>query len=262
MSHFLALPLEIRVMIYKYCLVVGKVFPYTLSEHHYMYISKTRQAASGCDVPEVAILRACRTIYQEAEPILYQENVFALPNGALTGKFFEVSLNTDARRAWVTSVEIRLDPLDLTKKEREMVRDDPSLRCSEDWLYPRGRDNSNFTDFINNTHDGYAKNLRNIVWPRMVAPLLNFLRLEKLVLDVYSFHCIRGCCNGIDEAMQALSNGFVLGAPKELEIRGDGADEWHERLTAAWTLREKEHSDNVHTSTSKLDGPSDEGGTQ
>lgn len=80
-----------------------------------------KQDTLGYDAPEVSILRACKSTYQEAEPILYQKNTFVLPIGRLTAQYFEVSLNTNARRAWVTSVEIGLDSPDMTFKERGTV---------------------------------------------------------------------------------------------------------------------------------------------
>lgn len=56
MALFLMLPLEIWIMIYKYCLVVGKVFPYTLSEPNdepdYTF-KDTKRVSLGYEVPEV-----------------------------------------------------------------------------------------------------------------------------------------------------------------------------------------------------------------
>lgn len=213
-------------MIYKYCLVVSKVFPYTLNEtynaiHHWYGPNTTKRDALGYEPPEVSILRACRSIYQEAEPILYQNNTFVLPIGRLTAQFFEVSLNTDTRRAWVTSVQIGLEPQDMTLKHREKVLDERIFIARQDLLYPSAWD---LRDFADKLHDAYTAHLRTVLWPQKVAPLLMFLRLEKLVIDTEHCRCIQGCCTMIFQAQSVLysafRNGFIHGTPEDLGFRG------------------------------------------
>ena len=69
MFNFHALPIEIRLMIYEECLVVGTIYPYSLSD-----TDETAQESIGCDLPAVALLQVLKTIRSEAEPVLYHRN--------------------------------------------------------------------------------------------------------------------------------------------------------------------------------------------
>ena len=104
MTTFLDLPLEIRRMVFGYCLAVGKVFPYTVSEIYEEYGNDfgdepTNQELSDCEHPCVALLSVCRRVRLEAEPILYQRNTIVLPASDLTARFFKRCLHNDTRRA-------------------------------------------------------------------------------------------------------------------------------------------------------------------
>lgn len=85
MRDFLKLPPEIRLQIYHDCLVVGEVYLYRISYDG--------------NPPAAALLRTCRTIHSEAEPILYQQNTFILKGEEMIQRFFVDSLHDDTRRA-------------------------------------------------------------------------------------------------------------------------------------------------------------------
>ena len=67
--RFLDLPPEIRNMIYEELLIVGKVF--------YGYYSPNR---SGYRSPQLTLLRVCKQIHAEAEPLFLSKNLFNLPS--------------------------------------------------------------------------------------------------------------------------------------------------------------------------------------
>ncbi|KAL8871609.1 MAG: hypothetical protein Q9174_002599 [Haloplaca sp. 1 TL-2023] len=72
---FLSLPLEIRNMIYRELLVSGTAIK---KPHKLVWNKKSIMVSSLHPVKDIdsAILRACRTIYDEALPVLYGKNTF------------------------------------------------------------------------------------------------------------------------------------------------------------------------------------------
>ena len=71
MTSLLDLPLELRVQIYKYCLVVGRVYPYASKD--------LIQSLGGKFVrPATQLLRVSTQIRHEARSLLYGQNTFVL----------------------------------------------------------------------------------------------------------------------------------------------------------------------------------------
>jgi hypothetical protein len=68
MTHFFALPREIREMIYEYCLVVERVFPLfsSLSLEAYDFEDSPEN-----QIPNIPLLRVSKQVAHEAEKILY-----------------------------------------------------------------------------------------------------------------------------------------------------------------------------------------------
>ena len=141
MPTFLDLALEIRQMIYSYCLVVSKNFPYTVTETYNEYEHDfddglTNQELSDCQDPFDALLSVCRRVRLEAEPTLYQRNTIVLPASDLTARFFKRCFYNDACRAWVKSVDISLDASDMSRSDREAVLDEELAFVRDDILFP------------------------------------------------------------------------------------------------------------------------------
>lgn len=75
--RFMDLPVELRVMIYEEVLVVGKVF-FTPDKHD-LENGKRCSDYKLFRKPELQLLRVCKQIQSEAEPIYASKNLFVLP---------------------------------------------------------------------------------------------------------------------------------------------------------------------------------------
>lgn len=261
----MSLPPEVRQLVYAECLVVGKAFPYTVSERYHEYDNDdddedTSLELSGCEVPSVALLRVCKTIHAEAEPMLYQRNTFVLPACDLTRLFFTRSLHNDVRKSWVKSVELKFVAADLTKEDREIVLDAQIALARNDLLFPEKclHDSEAETEtetvitLTRDLHEAYSKRLGNVAWPRKASYVLDHLALREIKLRFGLSECNEGCCLLQDTAIWAMKRGFAEGMPVDVIIRGLGkAREPYRKVMAKWTsMRRLE--DNPYNWTSGL----------
>ena len=224
MFEFFGLPLEVRRMVYAECLVVGKVYPYTLAESYDEYECDfdddlTARELAGKEAPEVTLLRVCKDIHLEAEAMLYQRNTFMLPVSDLTARFFKRSLHNDTRRAMIKSVRLFLGPADLTRDDREVVLDEVLEYQRDEMLFPE-KAYSWSDDLSQELHDAYKHRLGTIVWPRKASFILGHLQLDKLVIDLVDAKCIEGCCFMRALGVQAFQPGFAKAMPKRIEVLG------------------------------------------
>ena len=242
MFDLFQLPLEVRQMIYADCPVVGKVFPYNLAESYDEYECDydddlTARELAGYEAPEVALLRVCKTIHLEAEPLLYKYNTFVLPPSDLTTRFFKRSLHNDFRRAWIKSVVLSFDASDLTRDDREIILDERLKEVRDDMLFPEisGAWELNFKESV---HETFMARLADCVWPTKARFVLDFLRCEKLVIDFRNSKCVEGCCIQRIDAIRALHHGFAHGMPEVISLRGvPAAAEPIVDLIQNWTCR-------------------------
>lgn len=136
MVHFYDLPPEIRQMIYEECLIVGEIYPYSLSDA-YPGDAQTAQEKSGCDLPNLALLQVSKAIRLEAEPATYKRNHVHLGRTESSQRFFEQCLNTPERKLWLKSVTVRLDYDDLPRADRGDIRNTELLVPQGDILFHR-----------------------------------------------------------------------------------------------------------------------------
>ena len=185
-------------MVYEFCLVVGRVTPHW-------------QIEDGEENPYVTLLRLSKAIYDEAEPILYRNTFAFLILGPLE-RLFVKSLPTSTPRLLLKNVEISLQGSDLASED---------VNTALMWLSapphllspPRNAFN------INNMRHLLVKAcLRNVSWQRKVSPLLQTLKLDRLVLDLRNCNCWGGCCSLHVSAIVAFEKSFFLGAPKALQL--------------------------------------------
>ncbi|KAK0507862.1 hypothetical protein JMJ35_009751 [Cladonia borealis] len=258
--RFMSLPPEVRRLVYVECLVVGKVFPYTVSERCHEYDNleddeDTELELSGCKVPNVALLQVCKRIREEAEPMLYQQNIVVLPVCDLTRLFFKRSLHNDIRKSWVQSVELEFLAADLTRKDREVVLDEQIALAKDDLLFPEMRADR---DFSNDLHEAYIDRLAQVVWPRKASYVLDNLALRKIHLNFERTTCNEDCCGMRGKAIEAMEAGFAKGMPVKVKLTGlgdasDGLGDAHRvtyrKVMAKWTsMRRQEDNPYDHVS--------------
>ena len=261
--RFMSLPPEVRRLVYAECLVVGKVFPYTVSERYHDYDElddeeDTGLESSGCEVPYVALLQVCKMIREEAEPMLYQQNIVVLPVCDLTRLFFKRSLHNDIRRSWVESVELEFLAADLTRKDRELVLDEQIALAKDDLLFPEMRGGH---DFLHELHRAYNGHLVEVVWPRKASYVLDNLALRKIHLNFVRSACNEDCCVMRGKAIEAMKAGFAKGMPVKVKLTGlgdasDGLGDAHRvtyrKVMAKWTSMRRQE-DNPYDHVSGLD---------
>ncbi|MCJ1287435.1 hypothetical protein MMC26_006786 [Xylographa opegraphella] len=231
MTSFLSLPYEIRRMIYTHALVIDYIRPYFAlqGEKYLCYHSDTmppgRFWQSMADLPDVDLLQTCRQIHAEASPILYAENQILLPILDLTLRFFKRCLHTPERCSWVKSVGLSLESADMYERQREIVfnRHWKELReVMTSALYPgryeyKGLQHE-FQEWGKGLHLAYKRHLTQVIWPRKVAPVLDLLSLDRLLLYLDCPTCHDGCCVLTNSALSSFTPGFAKGVPKSVEF--------------------------------------------
>lgn len=142
MSHFFALPREVRDMIYGYSLLVGKVFPYYTGPKDHRH-----EQAKDFERPSVALLRTSK-VHREAEQVLHAKNTFVMPlyehmeefviglkysatnylgnytedpDYTLHGREEERRRYSRGANDWILSVELSLGSLDLPAEKCKQV---------------------------------------------------------------------------------------------------------------------------------------------
>ncbi len=222
---FFKLPAEVRKVIYDYCLVVDNVYPYLEPHRLELETDAAHLDAYYFDAPNVSLLKTCKRISWEAEHLLYQHNTFVMPTSSLTAKFFANTMTTTVRRSWMKSIEVYLDPSDLDTADRKVV-------CGSQLDWPRQLEqalrldgNAPPASHLLRTcgkelHRANKTYLVEISWPRKMAPILEHLQLDTLVLNIDCSKCEDDCCTLYAGAVMAFHEGFALGMPKDLKIYG------------------------------------------
>lgn len=187
-------------MIYKYCLFVGKVAPYSGSKAKAL-------------LPYVPLLCLCQAVHLEAEPIAY-ENTFIFSSGKAIQKLFDRTHQTPERKLLLKSVEISLQVQDRSKGALEALAyyfSQPSRRANT-----QGAETSSLS-----IHYWMKATQRNKIWPRQVLPILDYLTLDRLVVDLDQSFCLGNCnCKIAAMAVTCFKKGFALRTPKVLKTKG------------------------------------------
>jgi len=222
MTHFFALPREIREMIYEYCLVVDRVFPLfsSLSLEAYDFEDSPEN-----QIPNIPLLRVSKQVAHEAEKILYSRNNFVVPIFEDMEKFFSQYLDTPRRNAlpWIRSVEIALHHYDLSRAERkDILREEyGDLENLATNVYPL--ETADLGDWRDKLHDAFCERLAK-VWRSKISLITINLRLQNLTIDLEDTMRTNQCCWLQDEAVECVIEGFAHGLPSNLGMLGTDWD--------------------------------------
>lgn len=201
-------PPELRIFIYKYCLITGKIYPYLEREleeeevqTYSSHVNTTATPPSPSTIKEnrVALLQVNKTIHVEATPILYQMNTVVLPNARLTARFFNICLNSAKQRRWLKKVELTFCASDMpaSLKSSLIASTSPFQR-----------------------HERLKRHLGHVIWPAKLAAILDHTQLEKLTVHFGESICPMGCCLIDNRALAAFRKGFANGRVPELCLQG------------------------------------------
>lgn len=69
-------------------------------------------------------------------------------------------------------------------------------------------------------HQANKIHLIDISWPRKVAPILQHLQLDTLIINIDCSKYEDDCCTLYADAVMALAEVFALRMPKKLEVFG------------------------------------------
>lgn len=207
------LPLELRRMVYCFCLFVGEVAPYDECHGSESHGFKSHDLES----PYVPLLRTCKAIYLEAEPVIY-ENTFILSDARAVRKLFETTLPTPARKLLLKSLKLCLQINDHRPRD--------CLAPINDLIAHKGVQRR-----VTDTHQTVSEPgcevyfrskavLMGVIWPLQIDPILDCLALNRLVLDLSETFCPFLTCSLEASAIMCFRHGFALQAPKVVEIKG------------------------------------------
>lgn len=188
---FVQLPPEIRNKIYRYCLVVGEVYPRPRHDEDDRFDSRSK-----FERPQTKIFQLCRQIFEEATPIYFAENKFVLSYGQWP--WFRHAITIRARNTSgmaqrnLRSLSISFD-----------LRDGQSLPHA----LQTGSNDDDFEDHLFRRWRGFENSLLR---------LTNLKLLEVSLENCYCAFCRRRLA---DVATSCLMRGIEL-SPARVVLRG------------------------------------------
>ena len=226
---FNKLPAELRRMVYDCCLFVGKVAPY--AENKYAgKVAPYPEDKTTSSLPCVTLLRTCKVVKFEAEPVIY-ENTFILSTFGAIQKLFHQTLPTPTRKLLLKSAEVSLSFGDYTDNDRIELM---PFRTPPVWH--------------RQVHRLLSAQLTDRTWPRKVDLVLDHLTLDHFILDLSRSFCFsRDCaCSMAARATTRFKKGFALQAPNTIDVKGWDAgradvDVVVRDCLGIWTMRRASH---------------------
>ena len=222
---FSKIPLELRCLVYNECLFVGEVAAYKKS------------TTSNASHPQLSLLCTCRRLKVEAEPVIYQNTVILRKEEDIQS-FFQKTIPTPARKLLPKSIEVSLGRDDFTTLDSCMVYNH-GITKSRGLLASSGSIN----EYNREIHRFAKLKLRDATWQRKVDPILDHLRLDRLILDLSDSFCPEDCdCRMAAMAVLCFEKGFAVHTPKIVEVKGWELDDLDiaavvGECLGTWTMR-------------------------
>ena len=192
MATFMGLPLEIRNMIYEYCLVKNS----TLVPFTEYYPLLNQELAFRRDLPTVSLLLVNKTIEAEAAAILYGKNIWRVTaNVTYNSPLAYTSAAPPSSQLWkrrgplFRNVILVFDQRDVCSNE--ILTDTLATIYYRRFQHPDERRNQ--------MHDQIESNMK-FNWSLKFGFVCNMTNLRSLTLDVKWAFCHMGCCR--TEALQ------------------------------------------------------------
>ena len=110
----------------------------------------------------------------------------------------------------------------MSRSDREAVLDEELALVRDDMLFPDRMLQINWPETLSSTkmHNTYNVRLEEFVWARKMSYVLNFLRLEKLTVDLRYSQCLDGCCSLVSQGIESMRKGFALALPNTIRVKG------------------------------------------
>ena len=160
---------------------------------------------------------------------------------------------TSARRSWLKSIELDLDPSDLDTKDRKVIcgsRLDWQEQFQQAMRF--GTTHPTASDVLiacgSDLHQANKRHLVDVGWPEELTPILVHLQLDELIVNIDCSICQGTCCTLYAGALLAFRKGFALALPLSLKIFG-----LFEATNAGYFEAEEFYGDNLDVDDSTED---------
>ncbi|KAJ4292514.1 hypothetical protein N0V90_009176 [Kalmusia sp. IMI 367209] len=209
---FLKLPAELRCLVYEELLVVGKVF-YKDTAWERLNSIRYRDKAYY-RTPSLEILRVCKAIHTEAEPIYLSKNLFVLPLGWALRPPFHITEDppSDARQIFSKNGLKHVRNLCIAIDRTELVTSTEFRQEFEDWVnedFLQARyDSTTVAERLKKTRGTMMSVMSGKIearrsWLHIYKALRNFgpreyAPFECIEFDYTNTFCLLGCCRPVN----------------------------------------------------------------
>jgi hypothetical protein len=204
--RFLDLPTELRVEIYEYVVVVGKIF----------YAPDWYDKREGpvrfhdCDkyaVPSLQLLRVCKQVQYEAENVYAAKNLFVLPYQFADAEPFMFSPVRGVRPLFSEAVVKKIKNLSTSFSSRERF---PLTMSGASWGFREKYARGTYESFspmerMQQAHDEALANRDE--WWRELNGFLGYMeiKLDMFEMDLTNAFCPVGCCRELNMELSCIA---------------------------------------------------------
>lgn len=249
MVTFFDLPYPIREQVYRYVLVMARIFVRPFISMDYLF---DPNRVNNYGIPTLALLSVCKQIHQEATPIYLRENTFSIVHIDVLAAACRESPRIAHNLASIRHLELIFDVRDYiylaqfvaeqlpsvseaidaqaTSYQKVAVLralDDMHLNFPQSGLLRRSRSSSTTTlsvptdPFPSVSHDRHVENMKEYLWGRTLTFVRQRFRLAELQVDLRHCTCVDGCCRLASEVLGwGWFRRWVCGMPAQVQVKG------------------------------------------